>query len=355
MLLLTYKCNLHCSYCYEPKAVHKRMPVATAKKILQEQLENLEAEYDSVEIHFMGGEPLLEYPRIVEICEWLWSSELDKGRKIICFAPTNGTLLNEEMKSWFFKNRERITLGLSFDGNLSMQNANRSNSSFSVDLDFFIKTWPRQSVKMTVSPDTVGNLYDGVQYLQRKGFENVAADLALGDNVPWTQEHLNIFKQELSKFVDLYSREPDANRFSMFGMNVTDVLKPHPSGPVKSCVCGESLVCFDCDGQEYGCHLFSPISIDYAKAKYVQTNIDFKNHSLFESVKCKQCLLNTLCNRCGGMNYICTGDVSKPSPFHCSAFKLIFAANCRLQLNIAKNSNNETNYKHIVSIISKLK
>lgn len=355
MLLVTYKCNLHCSYCYEPKNAHKKMSVSTAKRVLLDKLTSLDDGFDSIEIHFMGGEPLLEYPFIVEICEWLWNSDLYKRREIIFFAPTNGTLLNEDMKEWFSKNRERVILGLSFDGDHYMQDVNRSNSSSYVDLSFFTKIWPQQSVKMTVSPDTIGYLFEGVQYLQQRGFDNVSADLAMGDNVLWKTEHLMIFKQELSKFVEFYTKNPDTSRFSMFGINVADIMKPNPSTPIKCCSCGESLVCIDCDGIEYGCHLFSPISIDYAKAQYARTHINFKNHSIFESASCKQCALNQFCNRCCGMNYICTGDVSKPLPFHCSAIKLIFAANCRLQLNIARDSKNEMVYKQIMSIINKLK
>ena len=91
MLLITYKCNLHCSYCYEPKLQNFRMNATKAKQIITEQLSLLGDDYDSVEIQFMGGEPLLEFPLIKEVSECLWSLPLDK-KLMVLFAPTNGTL-----------------------------------------------------------------------------------------------------------------------------------------------------------------------------------------------------------------------------------------------------------------------
>ena len=71
MLLITYKCNLRCSYCYEPKVSNFKMNAAKAKGIIREQIEALDDEYEVVEIQFMGGEPLLEFPLIKECAEWL--------------------------------------------------------------------------------------------------------------------------------------------------------------------------------------------------------------------------------------------------------------------------------------------
>ena len=351
MLLVTYGCNLHCAYCYEPKTEHKQMSVSMAKKILKEQLLALDDKYDTVEVHYMGGEPLLEFPLIVEVSEWLWTLDFVVGKKIMCFAPTNGTLLTNQMKDWFYANKHRISLGLSFDGDRVMQNMNRCNSSKSVDLAYFVNTWPKQSVKMTASPETVDRLFTGVEFLQDVGFKYVSVDLAMGDSVRWTADGLLELKKQLSRFVTYYTENPDAPRCSMFFIDITSVLHADRNVDVKTCGCGETLNCFDCNGKKYGCHLFAPISIDVAKAKKSQETIDFSNHKQFQSVKCKKCILNTLCNHCYGMNYITTGDVSQPLSFHCSAFKLIFVANCRLQLNLAKRFNDIDYLKKINKII----
>lgn len=139
MLLVTYKCNLRCTYCYEPKKLDFKMSTAKAMDIISQQLNLLDDAVDTFEIQFMGGEPLLEFPLIKEVSEWVWDMNI-QNRKIILFAPTNGTLLNTEMKHWFSRNKDRITLGLSFDGDMIMQNINRSDSFKNVDLRYFVNT-----------------------------------------------------------------------------------------------------------------------------------------------------------------------------------------------------------------------
>lgn len=162
------------------------MSAAKVKSIIQEQMEAWDDDYEAVEIQFMGGEPLLEFPLIKECAEWLWSAPIT-DKQMMLFAPTNGTLLTDDMKGWFAKNKDKIHLGLSFDGDMAMQNANRSSSFHHVDLDFFAKTWPNQSIKMTVSPDTISSMSDGVKFLHRKGIKYISADLAMGYSVGWTK------------------------------------------------------------------------------------------------------------------------------------------------------------------------
>lgn len=328
------------------------MTASKAKEIISEQLSLMGENYDSVEIQFMGGEPLLEFPLIKEISEWLWSQSTNK-HSMVLFAPTNGTLLEDEMKLWFSANRNRIQLGLSFDGNKSMQDANRSLSYNRVDLDYFVNTWPDQSVKMTISPETVTSLADGVVFLHRKGFKYISADLAMGPNIVWNKSSLINYKTELSKLCDFYLNNPELIPFSMLRLNIASI----GSGKnyiTKTCSCGEDLVCVDWTGKSYACHLFSPVSITYDKAERSNIIYDFSNHKQFISDTCQKCMLRKVCNRCYGMNYLCTNDVTKPSPFHCSAFKIMFAANCRFRLRQAEQMNDVESINIIVKILNKI-
>lgn len=352
MLLVTYKCNLRCSYCYEPKLQNFRMDADKAKGIIQKQIAQLGDEYDSVEVQFMGGEPLLEFPLIKEVSEWLWTTPMNK-KLMVLFAPTNGTLLTDEMKTWFTKYRERIHLGLSFDGNMVMQNVNRSISFSKVDLDYFARTWPEQSVKMTISPETIEYMSDGVVFLHEKGFKYISADLAMGPTVNWTKESLAIYRLELQKLSCFYLEHPTLIPFSMLRIDVTSI-KSSQNLDVKTCSCGEDMVCVDWTGKSYACHLFSPVTIPMEKAIKSNQQYDFSNHSQFNSEICSRCILNTMCNHCYGMNYICTGDVAKPSPFHCSAFKILFVANCRFRLMLATKEQNKDLQDRIYKTISRI-
>lgn len=329
MLLVTYNCNLRCSYCYEPKLVTSHMTEEQVRWILSKEIPSIVDSCDELEIHFMGGEPLLEFQVLKNTAEWLWTEPFTVPH-FMFFAPTNGTLLTEEMKNWFSEHRQHFYLGLSFDGDMKMQNCNRSSSFTNVDLDFFVNTWPEQSVKMTISPETVCRLSDGVIFLHEKGFKYITVDLAMGQTIEWTSETLLNYKEELEKLSDFYLSEPDLIPCSLFRMNILSGGK-HKSRPAKSCSCGEDMICIDLTGKHYACHLFSPISISVNKANECANIVDFSNHESFVSTQCRKCFLESVCEQCYGMNFICNGNVATPSNTHCIASKLRFVANCRFR------------------------
>lgn len=351
MLLVTYRCNLHCSYCYEPKTLTLRMSEEQAKRILSKEIPAFADSCDELEIHFMGGEPLLEFPMLKNLAEWLWSEPFPMPNYKL-FAPTNGTLLTEEMKAWFRSHHERFYLGLSFDGDMHMQDVNRSASFGMVNLDFFASTWPDQSVKMTISPETVGHLADGVIFLHDRGFKYISADLALGTSVEWGREALLSYKSELNRLSEFYLNNPDLIPCTLLRMDILNAGR-HSDKPVKSCSCGEDMVCIDLTGQHYACHLFSPISIPVEKAQKSKS-IEFSNHDLFASDRCRHCFLESVCERCYGMNYICSDDVATPSPFHCSATKIRFAANCRFRVQKAALSGDAETVSAIARMLDRI-
>lgn len=348
MFLITYRCNLRCSYCYEPKIRAPRIDARRLKALVQAKAEAIPDEYDSFEVHFMGGEPLLEFGMIRETAEWIWTQDFGK-ELLTVFAPTNGTLLTEEIKSWCMANRERFCLGLSFDGDETMQDLNRCASSGQVDLGFFASTWPRQSVKMTVSPRTVGKLAEGVRFLHSRGFRTVSADLAQGRDIGWDARALHELSRQLDLLSEHYAGQPDTGcSCSMLDVDI------HSAGlnpSAKSCSCGEDLVCIDTDGREYACHLFSPVALPPEKARRSQ-EFDFRDKASFSNPACNKCMLGRLCTRCYGMNYITTGDVSRPDPAHCTAFKLIYLANCRHRLRLAETAGDRRAREQIAKLIN---
>lgn len=345
MLLITYSCNLRCTYCYEPKMAHHSMSANDAMRYIQQQVALLKSSYYELEVQFMGGEPLMAFSLIKEVSEWLWKENFNIPLVQI-FVPTNGTLLNDEMKAWFSQHKEQICLGLSFDGNRLMQNINRSQSSSLVDLKFFAQTWPNQSVKMTISPETLPLLYDGVMFFYEQNIFNVAVDLAMGKNVEWKHKHLALLAEQLQRLSSYYITNPSTPRISMLDLDIAQVLNRESN---KKCSCGEDLVCIDFDGTAYACHVFAPITAPKNLANSSR-EIDFANSKSKVSYPCDKCLLFPLCTFCYGMNYLQTGDITKQSAFTCQAFKIQFLATCDLQQQIAS----QTKDVHKTEIINKI-
>lgn len=325
MLLVTNSCNLNCLYCYESHKSEKKMSLETAQKAILKAFET--PGFDYISVQFMGGEPLLEFPLIREISEWMWSSTFNKPYEL--FASTNGTLLDDNMKSWFYNNRDRISLGISFDGTIKVQDYNRTNSSNDIDLDFFLKTWPHLYVKMTVSTYSMEHLAESVIYLESKGFKNIKTDLAYMRG--WNDYHLKLWDEQLKKLVAFYSNHE--NHCSLLDTKIELVFALDV--PTKRCGCGEDIVCVDVDGKDYPCQMYSPISMSsklYAQVK----NLDFSDQKNFEIEECKNCVLHSCCPACSGCNLKYNGAINKVDPFYCKAFIIQFMRTLDYRFKLAE-------------------
>lgn len=348
-LIVTHKCNLNCIYCYEQHKSADALDVEDAKRYLVNAYNQIDfTKYDAVEIAFIGGEPLIEFERIVKISEWIWQQPWT--HPCMLFATTNGTLLTERQKLWFTTHKDRFVLGLSVDGNANMQNMNRSQSSAMIDYDFFRTQWPKQPVKMTISNLSLPYLAQGVIHLQETGF-SVQANLAFG--VQWKPTDLVVYREQLNILMDYYLNNPNVQRCSLLNLDLLSVLL-FSKEYRKYCGCGEGTTVIDTDGTRYPCIMFAPLTLPKERFEQIR-NMDFGDESLFQSKECSLCLLRNLCPRCYGMSYLSYGDVKKQDSFMCQAFKIQFLSNCSfLQKMIEKGlvKMNKKELKELLTIIN---
>ena len=74
------------------------MTLETAKSVVSRevQLARESNNKDGIRFDLFGGEPLLQFDLIKELCAWIWETITDV--KIDIFITTNGTLLDDEKK-----------------------------------------------------------------------------------------------------------------------------------------------------------------------------------------------------------------------------------------------------------------
>jgi len=94
-ILPTQDCNFRCVYCYE---THKKavMDDATAEKIVK-YIENIAPTARLLRVAWFGGEPLLEFNRIVALTEKIKSICAKSGCKYHAHITTNGYLLTDDI------------------------------------------------------------------------------------------------------------------------------------------------------------------------------------------------------------------------------------------------------------------
>lgn len=310
-------CNLNCIYCYEKKKSNKSFNVSNAKKQLFSILND--PNVGGVTISFHGGEPFLVFDKIKGLCEWLWGQQFIQPYR--CFATTNGTLIHGEIQRWLYKNRDKFICSLSLDGNRDMHNANRSNSFDLIDIPFFIKAWPHQGVKMTISPKTITTLAAGIIFLHEMGIPDIRANLSEMTN--WENEELlNVFQQELVKLESFYLDHPLIKPCSLFNVPFFKILEI--TMPQKWCGIGEAPSYNIDTDQLYPCHLFFPSVCGQEKSKASEL-YDFTNPQSYISEECGKCAFLRICPTCYGANYIERGHPALRDMIMCKYHKKRFA------------------------------
>lgn len=339
-LVLTHGCNLNCSYCYQK---HERrdgasMPLSLAQELIKKEFCKV-PEDGSLGIVLMGGEPLYDWQLFKSLCEWIISQEWPRAYRIV--VSTNGTLIKGEVKEWFKLHNDKVIVGLSYDGNPAMQETNRHTSRFNIDLDFFIQTWGRGGVKMTLSAETIGKLFDGLKYLHEecgmgKGFKSDTSmdENAIGCNIAYGidlgPKEYYLLKRELTKLVEYYLGDGcDYTPATILNLDLSYCPpEVNPKSVSKYCGVGTAMSCYDVDGKYYPCQYFLPLT---QPAENISRIGDFDFAGEVSDPACKECPIETLCPTCYGNNFIRTGSPFVRDKSLCPFFKLIFLANCVLQ------------------------
>lgn len=254
IIILTHSCNLNCVYCYEHNKSGQCIDLEKAKQIIEKEMTSNDG-YDR-EFEFFGGEPFLEFDKIVELHNFLSGRKWPK--KWLTMVTTNGVLVHGEIKEWLYRHQDTVKVALSADGTPDMHNFNRSNSYNQIDFDFFAKT--NSVVKMTISAKTLPFLSEGIIYLHNLGFEVVRANLAFG--IDWSNDdNLLIYSAELKKLADFYLKNPQIRPSDVLGLSIDGIDPKDRDYVSRYCGAGTELSAYEIDGTRYPCHTFAPVSV----------------------------------------------------------------------------------------------
>lgn len=106
IIALTGACNFDCTYCYASKQTQSAMTSMVMKKAIG----LLQGNRRRATVQFTGGEPLLNYPLLVEAV-----TEIERlGVPVQMQIQTNGSLITPEIAA--FLRNHHVAVGISLDG-----------------------------------------------------------------------------------------------------------------------------------------------------------------------------------------------------------------------------------------------
>lgn len=328
---VTTACNMRCRYCYEGDSKPAVMlDKGTALKVLEFIFDKAKKEKtEAVRIVFHGGEPLLNYEVIRFIIHQV--KEKYSAFHTVYGITINGLCLEKEKIKFLAENIQDITVSL--DGMKETHDRNRvdvfGQGTYNQIIDGFLALKEQKEeirLRMTVTSNTVRQLYDNIVYLVSVGFKVIIPGIDYGDS-NWTEETMELLQKQLIKIKEyikeqcnekIYVAMLESEEIRGKGMCTggRDSFHISPEGDIYPCVytVGEKFYC--CGNVWSGVQKKKLEEFDRINRKHIK--------------ECSGCSLYHFCSsvRCKFINEKLTGDYYKPSPAVCSVENIKFRINC---------------------------
>jgi uncharacterized protein len=309
-IFLTDKCNLACSYCYEPNKEYKTISRDDIVKFIKLLFDT--PAYSSrkkIQLDFIGGEPLLE-PDLIDFSIECFFAEGKRRNHpwIQCenftiFATTNGTLFGEEKVQMLINKYPCLVLGVSLDGHKEAHDRNRryrnGDGSYDKIMEHFAwwkNKFKQPFVKGTLGRNNLDNLADMLYHQVELGMVKPWANPVFEEQ--WTAADGQVYKEQIETFID---------RLCQNGMelatSIEAISKPKLTAEREDywCGTGKYMVALGLEGNLYPCHRFSTNTHKYDIGN-VETGLnEEKLNTLFtnfEKFKCRDCKQNGGCPTC---------------------------------------------------------
>ncbi len=199
-LYLTESCNLACSYCFAANMERQPIDEGLARDALDRLLFSPSNPAKEVSVTFWGGEPLLAFDLLRSLVLYAERRAKETGRTVRFGTPTNLTLLTETMLDFLVDHQ--VGISLSLDGGERAQGlrplrGGKSSFPLVVDkLDLLKRRLGKRlpGVRMTVTPETAGDLVQNVSFFLDRGFRSVY--FAAVAEAAWSPQDLALYEQQ---------------------------------------------------------------------------------------------------------------------------------------------------------------
>ncbi len=326
-LIVTYRCNLACDYCFMRKH-NLCMDKETALQAIDFLLIYAK-DHPFVNVTFFGGEPLLELELMREVAEYVTEQAKAKGKEVHFACTINGTLVSEEALA--FARQFGFLYLLSLDGAKEAHDKHRkfvsgkgSFETIAAKLPLLKQKQGWLGARVTVTPETIFSLANGVKELFAMGINQFL--IGLVHEADWDKESLREIERQYELLLQFYLWAKERKlplRMTMFEKGLEEVRKERKR--YWGCGAGTGRVAVAPDGSIYPCSRFAGSQ----GKQYIIGHIEegFYESRLPEAIragvwarpKCVKCPLADICSGgCPAVNLEATGSLYEPPKAYCA-------------------------------------
>lgn len=313
----TLNCNFNCWYCYESHIPKSQMDDHTISKI-KALISSLANKYDSLQISFFGGEPLLYYNSIVKsIMDFTTSSNISSICDVVFSFTSNGYLITDNLIN-DLKNFKISHLQITLDGGKESHDQTRvpaSGKSYDriiYNIKILLSANIPVILRLNLTHDTITTAFSITD-----SFNDISLDLKKNLSVSIQQiwQDRNNEDDISNKFLELYQH------FYIHGIKPeppmrSRLLQPCYADRPNTIVANYNGDIFKCTAIDFSNTEREGFISDYGEIIYEKKSLDKLNMLRDLSTKCHSCRILPICN--GGcfksIRYTNNGSIVCPYP-----------------------------------------
>lgn len=392
--VVTERCNLNCSYCYE---IHKTGAVMT-KDIAKQAVDFLfdkekvngyftVKKSPAVILEFIGGEPLLEIDLMNFIVEYFkqkaFSFNHPWATNYMISFTSNGVLYRDKRVQDFLKrNKGKVSIGITIDGNKELHDSCRvfpdGKGSYDIvekSINEWLKLDTHPQTKITLCPQNVMHLNSALKNVWGLGIVGAFTNCVFEEG--WKVDDAKILYNEMKRLADYLLENENYQKYycSLFDSSIGQKLIEDRNW----CGGNGAMLAIAPDGRCFPCIRFMKYSLSQPERKErpigdIFKGLDSKEDNEWlkelkkitmssqchheDNEKCLTCPIASGCSLCTGYNYDKFGDPNHKATYICDTHKARVLANCYYwnklyrQLNLDKKFNLNIPKKWALTIIS---